>query len=1189
MTGKFFKRPLKRGMKFLIAAVVLLLGLYAIAYVVVLWFLSSTKGQEWIEQTVTSRLGISARWEGASVSPLLEPSLTGVSVELKTGEDQPPQKVTLGEVIVKWPLFGSQEVRVQNIQAPPGLVEGLDGRIEQADVAWAELDGKGKRLSLEVDEPVITIAEAGKQEAAPGAVAFVLDDLRKILSTANGFADTVLGSLSIDNGRVVVAALGDKGEFRDISLSRVGATGPLQLKGEAKGPGNSEFSLEASLEGTTPSDVSGRTSISASDLRWAPGVPGWLPKEFLGPTVIEARVPSRGPLGLSVNMTETGGTLNAGISSLSPVSATGALKMKDIAFDDASLGVTGRVQQINGDMNIAGLKQGRLNLDAEVESFSYKAEDLQFDAPSVSLTAQGDLHTEEGLRNGRVDVSVSPSRLNSGETTFELPTVTMGVQGLRGTLDGEVEAKQLEANVGDLARFTGSFSGRTTPSTKITGSLNSKGMSLKQLTEFLDTVPVSGQLDMENQFDLSEETKQLQTKAQIANLRIPQATMQIAQLQLDTRATLEKDGALNGTLEGVAKNPQWEDISLSALNFSAQIARRTPESPIEISSIEASCPLFSATGEAEAVTDDKGIQTVTYDLTIRFSDLSETYQELTKILEKLRLEGIDIGGRASVRITGSWLRERNWQASAVLDLFKNYAFSGEREIPVQWEGLDATVEAEVSRTAAQDIRGHFRLNLADFLALASLYEFNAVGREYVFEGDIEYNPADRSVAVSSASLNAPGGLTCSGEAGWSPETYRVNTVASATDLQAVHQEVLRSVLVSGWPISASLTVGGGFQGELSVTGESETITGHSGIRITDGTAEWGRDSIQGLEARLSAGVQVPATGLPRLEPREDMKISANQIWWGGDEIHNVAIHPRIRDGDILWDDNVFIPIPGGRIELGPVAIRDPMASDRLIRSSLRLNRITAERNDAYLPSASVLAAFLPELTFSRNVLTATGEMTIHIFDGQATLSGIKVLEFFSSYPVWAGNMVFESLDLARVCDWLDFGRMEGKISGSIRDLELSMGDEIRPLSFELDVESEPGGGMISRQAIKMLVDLGQQASTRLLMDRAVYAYGRLGLRARLEDDRFFLWGKFKEGDKYYFVQPPDPMKKVLSLLYLDFEKLNTVKIALNSPERELSFKDVWNRLEAMSQKGFEEPEIRVSLFRRLNPFTAMPF
>ncbi len=1189
MTGKLFKRPLKRGMKFLILAVGVLVGLYLIAYLVVLWFLSSSKGQAWIEQIVTSELGISARWEGASVSPLLEPSLRGVSIELKTEDGQPPQRITLEEVIVKWPLFGSREIRLRNIRSASEVATGVDGHIESTDVAWENVGGEGKRLSLQVREPVLTISAASGSGAAPAESEFSLNDLRQMLGTVNDLAMTTLGRLTVDDGRIALVSLGEDASLQDISISRVSETGPLQLKGRARGPGGSELTLELALEGTKATGASGRTSVSLSDLRWLPSLPNLIPREFLGPTVVNAHLPAKGPLRISVSQTESGGQADIGLSSLSPVSATGSLRMKDIALADASLGVSGRVTQIRGDLDLSGMKQGWVDIEAELDDFSYKKEDLQFSTSHISLAAHGNAHIEEGLQDGRLDLTVSPSQITMSGKKTDLPTVTLTGRGLSGTLDGAIKANQLTAQVGDLAQFTGALTAKTKPSLEANGTLNSKGISLDKLTQFLDTVPVSGSLDLESQFDIGQEATRLQSKATIAGLHIPQATTQMRRIDLDTKVTLTADGALTGTMDALADTLKYEDISLSELKVFARLVQPRSDAPLKLSDIQASCPLFSTTGEVELISDSQGAQALNYDLSVRFSDLSQTYQELQKITEKLKLDGIEFGGRATVRITGSWVRERDWKVSTSMNIENNYAMAGERELPVEWDGLNAIVEAEISGGAEQNVIGRVRAALSDFLALADIYEINASGRQYVFEGQGEYHPSDHSVSVKSATLRGPGGFTARGKARWSPAMYDLTAEADAVDLALVHKEMLKSVLVSGWPESASLAVGGSLRGELALRESAGRLDGEATIQVADGWAEWGLDRAEGLNANLSAELRHPAGGPLRLEPAEPMQISANRIRWGSDEVSGPAVHPRINDGNIEWNDTIHVPIPGGRVELGPVSISRPLSSDRVVRSSLRLQRVSAELNEDFLPSSSVMAAHLPEVTISRNTLAATGEMTLHIFDGRATVSGIRVIEFFSPYPVWAGDMIFESLNLARVCNWLDFGLMEGAISGSVQDLQLSIGDEIRPLSFELDVESDPGGGIISRQAIKMLVDLGQQASTRLLLDRAVYAYGRLGLHAKLEDDHFFLWGKFKQGDKYYFVEPPDPVTRVFAFFSLDFDKLNTVRIALNSPDRELSFKDVWDRLKAMSITEFEQPEVRISFFRRLNPFTSTPF
>jgi hypothetical protein len=171
--------------------------------------------------------------------------------------------------------------------------------------------------------------------------------------------------------------------------------------------------------------------------------------------------------------------------------------------------------------------------------------------------------------------------------------------------------------------------------------------------------------------------------------------------------------------------------------------------------------------------------------------------------------------------------------------------------------------------------------------------------------------------------------------------------------------------------------------------------------------------------------------------------------------------------------------------------------------------------------AGQLAAIVPQVALTEEGLRVEGNILLRVFDGEVIVRNLRIRDLFRAVPVLEASATLRHLDLELLTSALDFGRIEGRLKGDVRDLVLV---DWRPERMDLSLttpETDPGRRRISQRAIDTLAAVGGGAGAtpslfllRLFED---FSYRRLGFSCELRgevclasgvrdgpDDSFFL-------------------------------------------------------------------------------------
>lgn len=187
---------------------------------------------------------------------------------------------------------------------------------------------------------------------------------------------------------------------------------------------------------------------------------------------------------------------------------------------------------------------------------------------------------------------------------------------------------------------------------------------------------------------------------------------------------------------------------------------------------------------------------------------------------------------------------------------------------------------------------------------------------------------------------------------------------------------------------------------------------------------------------------------------------------------------------------------------------------------LSLARVTTALGWPALPGK--LSGELPLLSVSEGELTLGGELTARVFDGTISIADLRIERPFGADRRSSADVTLENLDLGLVTDVFTFGRIEGRLDGSVRGLRLLQG---RPIAFDASFYTPPDDDsrrLISRRALSNLSEIAG-AGTALLSGGFLglfqeFRYETLGISCELEGDLCRMSGVEPAETGYYLVK-----------------------------------------------------------------------
>jgi len=254
----------------------------------------------------------------------------------------------------------------------------------------------------------------------------------------------------------------------------------------------------------------------------------------------------------------------------------------------------------------------------------------------------------------------------------------------------------------------------------------------------------------------------------------------------------------------------------------------------------------------------------------------------------------------------------------------------------------------------------------------------------------------------------------------------------------------------------------------------------------------------------------------------------------------------------------LLKVPGGKIRVGPVAIKGLSGTSPSVNTSLTIDSVKIAPLLAGVWTHTVrgtISGKLDPISFERGNLKSAGEITAKVFDGDVIFSDLGASGLFAGTPVFRLNARWKNLSFSELTAGTSFGKIEGVLNGYTKDLEISHG---QPQKFDLLLETVERGGTPQRISVKAVDNIAQIGGgqspfiglaglfSSLFKE---FPYKKIGVHATLENDVFRMSGTINEGGREYFV------KRGL---------FSGVDVVNQNPDNRVSFKDMVKRIKRVT-------------------------
>ncbi len=279
----------------------------------------------------------------------------------------------------------------------------------------------------------------------------------------------------------------------------------------------------------------------------------------------------------------------------------------------------------------------------------------------------------------------------------------------------------------------------------------------------------------------------------------------------------------------------------------------------------------------------------------------------------------------------------------------------------------------------------------------------------------------------------------------------------------------------------------------------------------------GRFGIHGLGGRLAWAL--------------DARQRRSRLSWSNGHVYGVPVGAgqlrfEIQDGALRLLRPARIPVLDGVLRIEALVAADlgtEAAAWRVDGALTPLSMEALSRTLNWPPLSGTLSGVIPDVRYAKGHLRVGGALGMGIFGGDITITDLRLEDPFGDVPRLFAHVDIRGVDLLTLTQALDFGKIEGKLDGSVRDLRL---EHWRPVQFDAAFFSAHDGDTsreISQRALENISALSGGGVTEALsrgflgMFKA-FRYKRLGIRCRLAKGICEMGGVAPAGEGYYLVE-----------------------------------------------------------------------
>jgi hypothetical protein len=375
------------------------------------------------------------------------------------------------------------------------------------------------------------------------------------------------------------------------------------------------------------------------------------------------------------------------------------------------------------------------------------------------------------------------------------------------------------------------------------------------------------------------------------------------------------------------------------------------------------------------------------------------------------------------------------------------------------------------------------------------------------------------------------------------------------DLNLLFSTFIQSALAEAYPILNDITLKGKASCDLSF--QPDRVEGRfrleqAGLKIASAL------NVHDVAVDLPLGYATAGKPWPQSDPRFG-KITIGLFDTARFQLRNQEIGLRLQHNTYTLDP-LRLPLVDGIVLVSDAAVQSPFSNDPQISGRIALRDIHLGKLQLLPPPYALTGILASEglmIKGNKKRLDSSGKVTVDLFEGQAMASGFSMESPLSPFRRLKCNLKFEAIDLEKLTKAFSFGRVTGKLNGSIEELSISNGQAD---AFALELQSVAVKGVprtVSFNAVEDIQTISAGAEQRsglpFGLDRFIsdLSYNQIGIKCVLSNDVFKINGTIHKDQKEYFVSRGG------------FSGINVINM---NPDNQISFKDMMERVKRVAEK-----------------------
>jgi hypothetical protein len=399
-------------------------------------------------------------------------------------------------------------------------------------------------------------------------------------------------------------------------------------------------------------------------------------------------------------------------------------------------------------------------------------------------------------------------------------------------------------------------------------------------------------------------------------------------------------------------------------------------------------------------------------------------------------------------------------------------------------------------------------------------------------GGTRVRPEEYKDLVLEGGVEGFARLGIAGKALRAGETWRHqgHLVLRDARLGPIFRTFLRDPLATSHPDLAGLETEGTAVVDLSFSGSGKAADLEGTLRLRSGDVRRGAEPplLSGLDIDLPVSYSLGAENPGRPRPSDAARwgrLRLESVRLGGQELGPLEMPAVLVPNHLYLGGIVEASLFGAKLALRRIQVDEPLSPGFLLRMAAELDDLDLSRIAGENPMLEGrLGGVLDPVILGRERMTAAGALTGDLFGGRLDVAGVTVERPFSAGREIGADVIVDRIDLERFSAAMGFGRITGRLSGSIMGLRLAYG---QPVAFDLTMESVPAKGVSQSVSLKAVNSISLMSTGSALSGLGVslmatffreFPYEKIGFECRLKNDVFAVRGLIHQDGVEYLVK-----------------------------------------------------------------------